>query len=171
MRKFIKSQSACIILCYSTQSHMFWSQFLFHQHSKWEYASIAPGDQQHDIFYFTGQRKRCGSQFQLQATHSTAGAHTQPTVANTTTESETEWGPECPCRINTQGSWLALGICNTSTTKTWVAYGNSLTWHACKYKVHKAQPEVHWGCTSGGVYVPWLVFTCHPDITVMVDWA
>ena len=52
MRKFIKSQSARIILCYSTQSDMFWSQFLFQQYSKWKYASIAPDNQQRDIFYF-----------------------------------------------------------------------------------------------------------------------
>ena len=32
---------------------MFWSQFLFHQHSKWEYASITPAGQQRDRFYFT----------------------------------------------------------------------------------------------------------------------
>ena len=32
-------------------------------------------------------------------------------------KSETEWGS---CRINTQGSSLALEIRNTSTTKTWV---------------------------------------------------
>ena len=41
-------------------------------------------------------------------------------------QTETERGPERSCRINTEGSQLALEIRNTSaTTKTRVAYGNS----------------------------------------------
>ena len=60
-------------------------------------------------------------------------------------KSETERGPERSCRINTQGSSLALEIRNISTTtKTWVTYGNS----------HLACVELQGTASSGGVYVP-----------------
>ena len=61
-------------------------------------------------------------------------------------KSETERGPERSCIINTQGSSLALEIRNTSTTtKTWVTYGNS----------HLAlRVELQGTASSDGVYVP-----------------
>ena len=40
-------------------------------------------------------------------------------------QSEREWGPERPCRINTQGSLSVLKRCHTNTTVTQVTYGNS----------------------------------------------
>ena len=52
-------------------------------------------------------------------------------------KSETEQGPEHACRINTQGSALALEIRNTRTTTKTESPMVTLTWHACKYKVHK----------------------------------
>ena len=70
-------------------------------------------------------------------------------------KSETERGPERSCGINTQGSYLALEIRNTSTTKTWVTYCNSpgvrvntryigmyLSWSLCILYLHACQVKV-----------------------------
>ena len=74
-------------------------------------------------------------------------------------KSETEWGPECSCRINTQGSSLALEIRNTSTTaKTWVTFGNSPGMHVNFYKVHKLNLKY-----ILVVEFMYLVFTCMPS--------
>ena len=77
--------------------------------------------------------------------HSGKMSKTQPKFL----QSETERGPECSCRINTQGSWSALKDANT--TKTRVAYGHS----------NLA------GCISGRVYTCTLyLHACQVRVTV-----
>ena len=57
--------------------------------------------------------------------------------------------------LNKQGSYLALAIPNKVQQQRPESLTVTLTWHTCKYKVHKLH---QWyiltrGCTSGGVYL------------------
>ena len=50
--------------------------------------------------------------------------HTQTERALWYLKSETEWGPECQCRLNKQREAIALNTLKDTTTMTWIAYGN-----------------------------------------------